>query len=211
MRGGGDRRALRQRYGQGARAGATLRRAGHLQRHRRSPRDGRPRCGCRDDSQSSSRTTHAECASERHARAVRTSFRALSSRGVERILAAAKRADRRVFIANNHRFRTDVQALQSFIQGGELGKIQGVRAGAYRVKSTIAPWRLRRAEAGGGAFLEHGLPLLDLGQRQYAWVADAVPACWCAPAPRWTGLRGRQYSSRRSRFSCSPSARAGLP
>jgi predicted dehydrogenase len=74
-----------------------------------------------------------------------------------------------VFIANNHRFRTDVQALQGFISGGELGKIQGVRAVTYRVRSKIAPWRLRRAEAGGGAFLEYGLPLLDLA----AWVAEA--------------------------------------
>jgi predicted dehydrogenase len=93
---------------------------------------------------------------------------ALTSRGVERILAAAKRADRKVFVANNHRFRTEVQTLQSFIHGGELGKVHSVRAGAYHLRSTVAQWRLRRAEAGGGAFLELGLPLLDLA----AWVAD---------------------------------------
>ncbi|MFI5310223.1 MAG: Gfo/Idh/MocA family protein [Gemmatimonadales bacterium] len=93
---------------------------------------------------------------------------ALTSRGVERILAAAKGAGRKVFIANNHRFRAEVQTLHSFIQGGELGRIHSVRAGAYRVRSTVSAWRLRRAEAGGGAFLELGLPLLDLA----AWVAD---------------------------------------
>ena len=93
---------------------------------------------------------------------------ALTSRGVERILAAARRAERKVFVANNHRFRTEVQTLHAFIHGGELGKVHSVRAGAYRVRGTVAPWRLRRAEAGGGAFLELGLPLLDLA----AWIAD---------------------------------------
>src|SRR5690242_14936337 len=33
---------------------------------------------------------------------------ALTSRGVERILSAAARADRTVTVANNHRYRTDV-------------------------------------------------------------------------------------------------------
>lgn len=93
---------------------------------------------------------------------------ALSSRGVDRLLAAATKADCKLFVANNHRFRSDVQLLHTFIQNGELGRLHTVRAGAYRAKGTMAPWRQRRAEAGGGAFLEHGLPLLDLA----AWIAD---------------------------------------
>lgn len=93
---------------------------------------------------------------------------ALTSRGVERLLAAAKSADRRVFVANNHRFRSEVQTLHAFIHGGELGKVHSVRAGAYRPRMQQAAWRLRRAEAGGGAFLDLGLPLLDLA----AWLAD---------------------------------------
>ena len=93
---------------------------------------------------------------------------ALTSRGVERILAAAKKADRKVFVANNHRFRSEVQTLRAFIQGGELGTLHSVRAGAYRLHSTVVPWRMRRAESGGGAFFELGLPLLDLA----AWLAN---------------------------------------
>jgi len=93
---------------------------------------------------------------------------ALHSRGVERILAAASRAERVVAVANNHRYRTDVQTLARFIQGGELGRIVGIRAGAYRAKRPGDGWRLRRAESGGGAFLEHGVPLLDLA----LWLAD---------------------------------------
>ncbi len=92
---------------------------------------------------------------------------ALTARGVERILAAAARVDRKVAVANNHRFRSDVQALDRFLHGGELGRVLGIRAGAYQ---TVRPdgWRIRRPESGGGVFLEHGLPLLDLA----LWLAD---------------------------------------
>ncbi len=92
----------------------------------------------------------------------------LTSRGVERIIAAAARADRTVTVGNNHRYRTDVQALSRFIQGGELGKTTAMRAGSYRFKRPNEGWRVRRAESGGGAFLEHGIPLLDLG----LWLGD---------------------------------------
>ena len=71
-------------------------------------------------------------------------------------------------VANNHRYRSDVQALSRFIQGGELGKTVGVRAGAYHFKRPSEGWRYRRAESGGGAFLDHGVPLLDLA----LWLAD---------------------------------------
>jgi predicted dehydrogenase len=93
---------------------------------------------------------------------------ALTSRGVERLLGAAQRAERKVSAALNHRFRSDVQALDRFMRGGELGRLTGVRAGHYQVKKSLEGWRHRRAEAGGGAFFEYGLPLLDLA----LWLAD---------------------------------------
>ena len=93
---------------------------------------------------------------------------ALTVRGVERILAAATRSGRKVAVANNHRFRSDVQALAGFLRGGELGKLAGVRAGAYQQRRPNEGWRFRRAEAGGGVFLEQGFPLLDLAM----WLAD---------------------------------------
>jgi predicted dehydrogenase len=110
----------------------------------------------------------------------------LTSRGVERILAAAARAGRVVSVANNHRYRTDVQALSRFIVGGELGRITGVRAGAYQFKHGAEGWRSRRPEAGGGAFLDHGLPLLDLA----LWLADyPAPARVTAHMDRSRGER----------------------
>lgn len=92
----------------------------------------------------------------------------IGARAIERIIVAAEKAKRVVMVANNHRFRLDAQALDGFVRGGELGKIRSVRAGAYRRRVQQAPWRLRRAEAGGGAFLELGLPLLDLA----GWLLD---------------------------------------
>ena len=93
---------------------------------------------------------------------------AMTARGVERIVNAAERAKRKVLVANNHRFRSDVQALAAFLRGGELGKLTGIRAGAYHFRRGEGGWRQRRAEAGGGAFFDYGVPLLDLA----LWLSD---------------------------------------
>jgi predicted dehydrogenase len=91
----------------------------------------------------------------------------LSSRGIERCLAAAEKSDRVLSVGHNHRFRTDVQALGQFIRNGELGQVTSIRAGSLHVKKGADGWRTRRAEAGGGVFLEHGFPLMDLAM----WLA----------------------------------------
>jgi predicted dehydrogenase len=92
----------------------------------------------------------------------------LTSKGVERILKTAQSAGRKVVVGNNHRFRADVQQLQRFMRGGELGAITGIRGGHYQFRGQQGGWRYRRAEAGGGAFLELGYPLLDLA----LWLTD---------------------------------------
>ena len=92
----------------------------------------------------------------------------LTAKGAERIVNAASRAGRKVLVANNHRFRSDVQALAGFLRGGELGKMTGIRAGAYHHKRSEQGWRMRRVESGGGAFFDYGLPLLDLA----LWLSD---------------------------------------
>lgn len=96
---------------------------------------------------------------------------ALSSRGVERVLAAAEKAGRKVLVGNNHRFRSDVQALDRFLRGGELGTLTGVRAGEYRLHGHVGGWRLSRAEAGGGVLFDLGFALVDLA----LWLADFPP------------------------------------
>jgi predicted dehydrogenase len=89
----------------------------------------------------------------------------LSSQGVENVLKAGERYGKRVLVGMNHRFRSDVQVVRGFLAGGEIGTLDAVRAGWYTFQPSrqMIPWRLRRQEAGGGALLDLGLPLLDLG------------------------------------------------
>jgi len=71
-------------------------------------------------------------------------------------------------VGHNHRFRSDTQALDQFVRNGELGQVTSIRCGSLHLKSNTDGWRNRRAESGGGVFLEHGFPLLDLAM----WLAD---------------------------------------
>jgi predicted dehydrogenase len=92
----------------------------------------------------------------------------LTMNGVKRILETAKAADCKVVVGNNHRFRSDVQQLSRFLSVGELGTVMAMRAGQYQFRAGQQGWRQRKAEAGGGAFLEYGYPLLDLS----LWLCD---------------------------------------
>ncbi|HEX9705753.1 MAG TPA: Gfo/Idh/MocA family oxidoreductase [Gemmatimonadales bacterium] len=96
---------------------------------------------------------------------------ALTPAGVERVLQAAEKYGRRVLVGMNHRFRADVQAVRSFLGGGELGSLDAIHAGWYTFQPArqMAPWRLRRQESGGGAFLDLGMPLVDLGLWLAGW------------------------------------------
>ncbi len=89
---------------------------------------------------------------------------ALSTEGIERVIAASEPARRTVMVGMNSRFRTDVQAVRAFLAGGELGALRSIRAGWYIFRPTgaAAGWRVRRQESGGGAMLDLGLPLIDL-------------------------------------------------
>jgi predicted dehydrogenase len=108
----------------------------------------------------------------------------LTMDGVTRILETAKAADCKVVVGNNHRFRSDVQQLSRFLGVGELGTVLAMRAGQYQFRAGQQGWRQRKAEAGGGAFLEYGYPLLDLS----LWLCDfpkpkRVTAHMTAPRP----------------------------
>jgi predicted dehydrogenase len=96
---------------------------------------------------------------------------ALRAEGVEAVLAAAERYGKRVMAGMNHRFRSDVQAVRGFLAGGELGSVDAIRGGWYTFQPSRQHlgWRLHRQEAGGGALLDLGLPLIDLGLWLAGW------------------------------------------
>src|SRR4051812_22811441 len=90
---------------------------------------------------------------------------AMSAGGVQKILRAVEKRDRVVMVGMNHRYRPDVQIVRSFVQSGELGTIESVRGSWHVSRPGRAQlgWRLRKDQAGGGAMLDLGLSILDLG------------------------------------------------
>ena len=95
---------------------------------------------------------------------------ALNTAEVQQVLRAAEKKKRVLMVALNHRYRSDVQIVRSFVQSGELGKVQSVRGSwhVFRPSRSQLGWRTRRDEAGGGAMLDLGYAILDLG----LWFAD---------------------------------------
>jgi predicted dehydrogenase len=89
---------------------------------------------------------------------------AMSAEGVQRVLDAAAAAGRHLAIGMNNRFRPDVGVLASFVAGGELGDLYSVRANslARKMPAVGSTWRQKPDEAGGGALMDLGVPILDL-------------------------------------------------
>ena len=83
----------------------------------------------------------------------------------QRILRAAEKRDSLLMVGMNHRYRADVQILRSFLQSGELGRLESARGSwhVFRPSRAHLGWRQRREESGGGAMLDLGHAVLDLG------------------------------------------------
>jgi predicted dehydrogenase len=98
---------------------------------------------------------------------------AMSATGVQRILRAVEKTDRVVMVGMNHRYRPDVQIVRSFVQSGELGMIESIRGSwhVFRPGRTQLGWRQRKDQSGGGAMLDLGLSILDLG----LWLGGSSP------------------------------------
>ncbi|HEX5633750.1 MAG TPA: Gfo/Idh/MocA family oxidoreductase [Gemmatimonadales bacterium] len=110
---------------------------------------------------------------------------ALNARSAQKIANAAEKRGKVLFTGMSHRYRTDVQLVRSFVQGGELGVVDSVRGSwhVFRPSRQQATWRQRRDTAGGGVLLDLGLGMLDLG----LWLAGnpvpvRVSASWDEPA-----------------------------
>jgi predicted dehydrogenase len=90
---------------------------------------------------------------------------AMTAASAQRIVRAVEKRQRVVMVGMNHRYRPDVQTVRSFVQGGELGTIESVRGSwhVFRPSRNQLGWRQRRDQAGGGAMLDLGLSILDLG------------------------------------------------
>jgi predicted dehydrogenase len=89
---------------------------------------------------------------------------AMSAEGVQRMIALRQRLARGVMVGMNHRFRSDVQAVRGFVNGGGIGALRTIRCGWYTFRPTgqVSGWRQQRVRAGGGAMLDLGLSVVDL-------------------------------------------------
>jgi predicted dehydrogenase len=98
---------------------------------------------------------------------------AMSAAGVQKILRSVEKRDRVVMVGMNHRYRHDVQIVRSFVQSGELGTIESIRGSwhVFRPGRTQLGWRMRKEQSGGGAMLDLGLSILDLG----LWLGGSSP------------------------------------
>lgn len=117
----------------------------------------------------------------------------ISSAAAQRIARAAEKRDRVVLVGMNHRYRPDVQIVRSFVQSGELGAIESVRGSwhVYRPARAQLGWRQRRDQAGGGAMMDLGLTILDLG----LWLAgNPAPVRVSATVDRAARDRGVEQS-----------------
>lgn len=88
---------------------------------------------------------------------------AITAAGAQRILDMDG-ASSRLMVGMNQRFRPDAQALRSFVLGGDLGEIFYLRAGWLnrRTGRGRRSWRQEKSAAGGGAFMDLGIQMLDL-------------------------------------------------
>jgi predicted dehydrogenase len=80
------------------------------------------------------------------------------------MVKAAKKADRVLMCAVQHRFRPDAMLLKKFVEKGDLGEIFFAKAGWLRQRTEwdSDEWRRQKRESGGGVVLDLGFQMLDL-------------------------------------------------
>ena len=84
------------------------------------------------------------------------------------MVKAAKKNDRILMCAVQHRFREDAQLLRKFVEKGDLGELFLAKAGWLRQRTEwdSDEWRRQRRDAGGGVVLDLGFQMLD----QALWI-----------------------------------------
>ena len=117
----------------------------------------------------------------------------LTAAGEQRIGRLAEKQGRVVMIGMTHRYRPDAQAVRSFVQSGELGELDSIRASWHVSRPARAPlgWRTRKDESGGGVMLDLGLTMVDL----CLWLAgNPAPSRVSASFSKPKGERGVEQS-----------------
>lgn len=85
------------------------------------------------------------------------------------ISKAAKKADVKLMVGMNLRFRPDSMLVKSLSISGELGDIFYIRCGWLRQKSSQEKWFLNKNLSGGGVIIDLGILMLDLALWIYGY------------------------------------------
>ena len=89
---------------------------------------------------------------------------AATSSGVEKVVDVAEASGAILAVGMPHRFRPEVAALRSFVEGGELGQVFAARASwlTRKLAGQRTSWRADREISGGGVLIDLGVVALDL-------------------------------------------------
>lgn len=111
------------------------------------------------------------------------------------MVKAARKADRTLMCAVQHRFRADAQLLRKFVEKGDLGEIFMAKAGWLRQRTEwdSDEWRRTKRESGGGVVLDLGFQMLDL-------------SLWVMGQPKVTAVTASVHRSRKGEVEDSATA-----
>jgi len=100
---------------------------------------------------------------------------AASSADAELMMAAARAADRRLFVGMTHRFYPEVLSAKRLVDSGAIGDIVFIRDCIFEYFGLVnAPaWYLQSDLAGGGTVLSSGIHLVD----RVLWFMGETPQC----------------------------------
>lgn len=89
---------------------------------------------------------------------------ALSSKEAEKLTHMAHEKNLTLMVGMDNRFRKDAMTLRKFIMNDELGEVFYIKAGWIRKWQRMDQqgWHGKKQSAGGGAFMDLGVQLLDL-------------------------------------------------
>lgn len=95
---------------------------------------------------------------------------ALTAADAQRMVEAARKNNRVLFVGMNNRFRDDVRALKLMVSQGAIGDVYSVWAGWLRPTPhpQLKGWFTSKAQAGGGPLWDTGIVMLDLA----LWMLD---------------------------------------
>jgi len=111
------------------------------------------------------------------------------------MVKAAKKHDRLLMCAVQHRFRPDAQLLRRVVEKGDLGDVYFAKAGWLRQRTEwdSDEWRRQKKESGGGVVLDLGFQMLDL-------------ALWVMGSPAGESVTASVHRSRKGEVEDSATA-----